>query len=207
MPIAVNSRFATKPYVPRPTRSACAGPAVPAPARPGSQAHNSEVMSDVSHAAIDELDAVGFLEGFTFRRVGAELGVTPFGMSIIDMPAGTTAYPAHDHVSEGPGNPPAHQLGPSPGAARPHSRRPGSCSFSTVSLPRLPVAFSEHTNLLAGIAGVGYLRSPRRNRTQPGTTMTRHQARTPAMATARPLTVSPVPVIPFERSWESWPKL
>ena len=68
-------------------------------------------MSDVSHAAIDELNAVGFLEGFTFRRVGAELGVTPFGMSIIDMPAGTTAYPAHDHASEGPGNPPAHQLG------------------------------------------------------------------------------------------------
>jgi mannose-6-phosphate isomerase-like protein (cupin superfamily) len=37
--------------------------------------------------------------------------VTPFGMSIIDMPAQTTAYPEHDHSSEGPGNPPAHQLG------------------------------------------------------------------------------------------------
>jgi hypothetical protein len=61
---------------------------------------------------IDELDAIqGFLEGFTFRRAGIELGVTPFGMSIIDMPPGTTAYPAHDHASEGPGNPPAHQLG------------------------------------------------------------------------------------------------
>ena len=69
-------------------------------------------MGDVTHAGIDELDAVkGFLEGFTFRRAGAQLGVTPFGMSIIDMPPGTTAYPAHDHASEGPGNPPAHQLG------------------------------------------------------------------------------------------------
>ena len=68
-------------------------------------------MPDVSHSPIDELDAVEFLPGFTFRRAGRELGVTPFGMSIIDMPPGTTAYPAHDHSSEGPGNPPAHQLG------------------------------------------------------------------------------------------------
>ena len=68
--------------------------------------------ADVTHAGIDELDAVqGFLEGFTFRRVGAALGVTPFGLSIIDMPPKTTVYPEHDHASEGPGNPPAHQLG------------------------------------------------------------------------------------------------
>ncbi len=68
-------------------------------------------MPDITHARIDELEAVDFLDGFTFRRAGRELGVTPFGMSIIDMPPDTTAYPAHDHHSEGPGNPPAHQLG------------------------------------------------------------------------------------------------
>ncbi len=68
-------------------------------------------MPDLSHAAIDELTAVDFLDGFTFRRAGAQLDVTPFGMSIIDMPPGTTDYPAHDHSSGGPGNPPAHQLG------------------------------------------------------------------------------------------------
>lgn len=68
-------------------------------------------MPDITHAKIEELEAVDFLEGFTFRRAGRELGVTPFGMSIIDMPPDTTAYPAHDHHSEGPGNPPAHQLG------------------------------------------------------------------------------------------------
>ena len=68
--------------------------------------------ADVTHAEIDELEPIqGFLDGFTFRRVGAELGVTPFGMSIIDMPPETTAYPEHDHHSQGPGNPPAHQLG------------------------------------------------------------------------------------------------
>jgi mannose-6-phosphate isomerase-like protein (cupin superfamily) len=72
----------------------------------------SPALSDVTHVGIDELKAVeGFLEGFTFRRAGAQMGVTPFGMSIIDMPAETTAYPEHDHSSEGPGNPPAHQLG------------------------------------------------------------------------------------------------
>ncbi|PZS11452.1 MAG: hypothetical protein DLM64_06485 [Solirubrobacterales bacterium] len=65
----------------------------------------------MTHVGIDELKAVeGFLEGFTFRRAGAQMGVTPFGMSIIDMPAETTAYPEHDHSSEGSGNPPAHQL-------------------------------------------------------------------------------------------------
>ena len=69
-------------------------------------------MADVTHKDIDELDPIqGFVEGVTFRRAGLELGVTPFGMSIIDMPPGTTAYPEHDHCSEGPGNPPAHQLG------------------------------------------------------------------------------------------------
>jgi catechol 2,3-dioxygenase-like lactoylglutathione lyase family enzyme len=69
-------------------------------------------LSDVTYVGIDELEGVeGFLEGFTFRRAGAQMGVTPFGMSIIDMPAETTAYPEHDHSSEGPGNPPAHQLG------------------------------------------------------------------------------------------------
>jgi mannose-6-phosphate isomerase-like protein (cupin superfamily) len=69
-------------------------------------------MADVTHAQIDDLDPIqGFLEGFTFRRAGFELGVTPFGMSIIDMPPETTAYPEHDHSSQGPGNPPAHQLG------------------------------------------------------------------------------------------------
>jgi catechol 2,3-dioxygenase-like lactoylglutathione lyase family enzyme len=72
----------------------------------------SAALPHVSHASIDELKAVeGFLDGFTFRRAGAQIGVTSFGMSIIDMPAETTAYPEHDHSSEGPGNPPAHQLG------------------------------------------------------------------------------------------------
>ena len=69
-------------------------------------------MPDITHATVDELDAIsGFIDGFVFRQVGAQLGVKPFGLSIIDMPPDSTRYPAHDHSSEGPGNPPAHQLG------------------------------------------------------------------------------------------------
>jgi mannose-6-phosphate isomerase-like protein (cupin superfamily) len=79
---------------------------------PVSTSVGSAGLPDVTHVGIDELKPVeGFLEGFTFRRAGAQMGVAPFGMSIIDMPAETTAYPEHDHSSEGPGNPPAHQLG------------------------------------------------------------------------------------------------
>ena len=68
-------------------------------------------MTDVTHVRIEEIEPIDFLEGFAFRPARAKLGVTPFGLSIIDMPPETTAYPAHDHSSEGPGNPPAHQLG------------------------------------------------------------------------------------------------
>jgi hypothetical protein len=68
-------------------------------------------MADVSHVRIDEIDPIDFLEGFAFRPAGDVLDVKPFGLSIIDMPPETTDYPEHDHASEGPGNPPAHQLG------------------------------------------------------------------------------------------------
>jgi len=36
-----------------------------------------------------------------FKRARAELGVESFGMQVIDMPAGATAYPEHDHASDG----------------------------------------------------------------------------------------------------------
>jgi hypothetical protein len=68
-------------------------------------------MSDVTHKRIDELDVVeGFIEGFEFHRARAELGVSSFGLSIIDMPPDSTDYPEHDHSTEGIG-PPPEQLG------------------------------------------------------------------------------------------------
>jgi mannose-6-phosphate isomerase-like protein (cupin superfamily) len=66
----------------------------------------------VTHVRIDEIEPFdGFIDGFDFRPARAALGVTPFGMNIIEMPPDAAGYPAHDHSSEGPGNPPAHQLG------------------------------------------------------------------------------------------------
>jgi mannose-6-phosphate isomerase-like protein (cupin superfamily) len=69
--------------------------------------------SDVTHMRIDDLDTVeGFLEGlgFSFHRARAGLGVSSFGLSIIDMPPNSTDYPEHDHSTEGLG-PPPDQLG------------------------------------------------------------------------------------------------
>src|SRR2546423_5353479 len=51
----------------------------------------SAATSEVTHMGIDELKAVeGFLEGFTVCGAGGQMGVAPFGMSIIEMPAETT---------------------------------------------------------------------------------------------------------------------
>jgi mannose-6-phosphate isomerase-like protein (cupin superfamily) len=64
-------------------------------------------MSEVTHKRIDDLDVVAeFVEGFEFRRARAALGVSSFGLSIIDMPPGTTSYPEHDHAVAGGGPPP-----------------------------------------------------------------------------------------------------
>jgi hypothetical protein len=61
-------------------------------------------MSDVTHMRIDDLDAIeGFFEGFSFHRARAELGVSSFGLAIIDMPPNATDYPEHDHSPEGIG--------------------------------------------------------------------------------------------------------
>jgi mannose-6-phosphate isomerase-like protein (cupin superfamily) len=77
-------------------------------ARPG----RVDPIADVTHKRIDEIEPFdAFVDGFDFRPVRAALDITPFGINIIDMPPGAPHYPAHDHVSEGPGNPPAHQLG------------------------------------------------------------------------------------------------
>jgi hypothetical protein len=84
--------------------------------------------ADVTHAGIDELDPIqGFLEGFTFRRVGAELGVTPFGMSIIDMPPETTAYPV-GHGYRSPSVDGKHE-GPASAARAPRCALPGDARY------------------------------------------------------------------------------
>lgn len=55
-------------------------------------------MGDYTVKRIDEMEA-SFLG--SFKRARAELGVSSFGMQVIDIPANTDAYPEHDHNHDG----------------------------------------------------------------------------------------------------------
>ncbi len=55
-------------------------------------------MSDYTAKRIDEMEA-GFGGGFVKAR--AELGVTAFGMQVIQLPPNYTDYPEHDHADGG----------------------------------------------------------------------------------------------------------
>jgi mannose-6-phosphate isomerase-like protein (cupin superfamily) len=61
-------------------------------------------MDDVAHTEIGGIDAIeGFFEGITFRRAAAGLGVSSFGISIIELAPGANDYPEHDHSEDGIG--------------------------------------------------------------------------------------------------------
>ena len=47
---------------------------------------------------IDELEAI---YGGSFKRARAELGVSSFGMQILDLRPSVTGYPEHDHGQDG----------------------------------------------------------------------------------------------------------
>jgi mannose-6-phosphate isomerase-like protein (cupin superfamily) len=51
-------------------------------------------VADYTVKKIDELEAV---YGGAFKRARAELGVSSFGMQVIDMPPNADQYPEHDH--------------------------------------------------------------------------------------------------------------
>jgi hypothetical protein len=58
-------------------------------------------MADVTVKRVEDFEAIF---GGGFRRVRAGLGVTSFGLAVIDLPADFTVYPdhdqAHDHQEE-----------------------------------------------------------------------------------------------------------
>ena len=54
-------------------------------------------MPDVTVKDMSDFDAVF---GGGMRRVRAGLGVTSFGMQVIELPAGFTGYPEHDHTHD-----------------------------------------------------------------------------------------------------------
>jgi mannose-6-phosphate isomerase-like protein (cupin superfamily) len=55
-------------------------------------------MSDYTAKRIDEMEA-SFRGGF--KKARAELGVTSFGMQVLDFPPNATQYPEHDHAHDG----------------------------------------------------------------------------------------------------------
>jgi hypothetical protein len=55
-------------------------------------------MADYTAKRIDEMEA-GFGGGFVKAR--AELGVTSFGMQVIQLPPDYSDYPEHDHAESG----------------------------------------------------------------------------------------------------------
>jgi mannose-6-phosphate isomerase-like protein (cupin superfamily) len=64
----------------------------------------TRLMDGVTHLRIDELDAIeGFFEGIKFHKAAAGLGVSSFGISIIDLAPGAGEYPEHDHSPAGIG--------------------------------------------------------------------------------------------------------
>jgi mannose-6-phosphate isomerase-like protein (cupin superfamily) len=55
-------------------------------------------MADFTVKRIDDMEGA---YGGAFKRARAELGVTSFGMAIIDMPPNFEHYPTHDHARDG----------------------------------------------------------------------------------------------------------
>ena len=61
-------------------------------------------MADVTHVKIEDIEAIeGVLEGIRFHKAAAGLGVSSFGISIVEMAPGADEYPEHDHSAEGIG--------------------------------------------------------------------------------------------------------
>jgi mannose-6-phosphate isomerase-like protein (cupin superfamily) len=55
-------------------------------------------MADYAIKRIDDMEAIA--RG-AFKRARAELGVTSFGIQVIDLPPNIEAYPEHDHAQDG----------------------------------------------------------------------------------------------------------
>ena len=55
-------------------------------------------MADYAVRRIDDMEAI--VRG-SFKKARAELGVTSFGIQVIDMPPNIEAYPEHDHAQDG----------------------------------------------------------------------------------------------------------
>lgn len=55
-------------------------------------------MPDYAVKKIDDMEAI-YLGAF--KRARAELGISSFGMQVMDIPGGAEQYPEHDHSEDG----------------------------------------------------------------------------------------------------------
>ena len=55
-------------------------------------------MPDYAVKRIDEMEAI---YAGAFKLARAELGISSFGLQVIDMPPNADQYPEHDHASDG----------------------------------------------------------------------------------------------------------
>lgn len=61
-------------------------------------------MTDLSHTRIDEIEQIGgHFDRISMRRVASDLGVSSFGISIVELAPDADEYPEHDHSAEGVG--------------------------------------------------------------------------------------------------------
>ena len=61
-------------------------------------------MDDITVKKIEEIEAYGgphAIPGMRFRPVRQALGVSSFGLSVIEIDANCSGYPAHDHADDG----------------------------------------------------------------------------------------------------------
>ena len=61
-------------------------------------------MSDVTTARLEEVEPYSgphALEGIRFRPLARALGVTAWGMNLIQIDPGAATYPTHDHAGDG----------------------------------------------------------------------------------------------------------
>src|SRR5436309_4800455 len=66
--------------------------------RAGDTRRGGTAMANYTVKRIDEMEAV---YAGAFKRARASLGVTAFGMQVLDFPPNADRYPEHDHAEDG----------------------------------------------------------------------------------------------------------
>jgi mannose-6-phosphate isomerase-like protein (cupin superfamily) len=61
-------------------------------------------MSEITKKEVSEIgyyQGPGAIQGIKFRHAAKDLGVTAWGMNVLEIDGGVTEYPEHDHASDG----------------------------------------------------------------------------------------------------------